>query len=1046
MLLLVLFFFSGFGALTAEVLWQRNLSLVLGDTTQASALILSAFMCGLFLGAAVYRKKAGNLLSPLATYAGFEAGIGVFILLFPLFLSFSASLYVAAYRHLGPESAFLDILRFAIGFIVLLVPTFLMGAGFPVIAKAFPGLLQKPATHTGILYGTNLTGAAAGTFFSGFVLIPELGIQVTTRICAILYLAAGSCAYLASRTYKFEDREAEGRPPEKKDHLSSEKSRVPLHAKSQRTISLFPVYAAVFLAGFAALSGEILWQKSLTLFLFNETWSFTIMVFAFLLGSGSGTLFLSGFFDKTDHPGLFLIPVLFFTGVLLVVSVFFLGKIPDILSALPKGIFGIWEMKMVQRFLMAFFILFFPAMGFGVVVPAGVRILSGTESEAAGAVGRIYAVNCMGAVAGPLVCVFVFIPFLGLVPSILCLGLLLWAGAGILLIFHFRMTVFLRAGVCILLAGMLIVFLPAVKHAPNTLLNSPFFTRVHRDAKILYYQEGKNAIVSVQEFTEDDLCLVPAYRTIEVNGINVAGTAPELRATQNLQGHLPLALFQGVTGKSPEKVFILGLGSGESAYAMTRHPVKAVHCLELARAEVGAIPFFHDINHGILSHPKMHLILTDARNHLFASKTAYDIIENDSVHPEINIYTYTREYFSLCRKQLGENGLFSTWIPLFHLSKENFFCLARTLMEVFPHVTLWYSHVSQSGHALLIASGSPVMIRKENLTGVFRNPEILEGLRHCGIKDMETMISCLVADGKSLLPYLKNAPVNTDDNLYLAYNIPRQKEEGRQTQALHLDFFANLSSPVFRHLPEDISQKMKNRILALISGRRILFTAQAQMLAGMEADAEKLFFKAMENPFVKEPAKNALVRMLEKQARNQINNREYAGAKKRYEKILAIDPAYVPAVYHLGFLYSADNAWEKAEDLIQNAIQATGPSPALFEALAYVEMNKGRMEKAETLFQKATAMAPGCLRYAKSYAFFLVLAKKYEKAKKFLIHADKQFPKDKDLAALLVKAYLYTGEVKKAGDLNRKLIRKGIIQEDAVQFDMNVFTRRQGER
>jgi predicted MFS family arabinose efflux permease len=74
-ILLLACFMSGAASLFFEVLWTRAFSLILGSTTQATALVFAAFLTGLALGAWLFGRVSTRLRLPLRTYALLEVGI-----------------------------------------------------------------------------------------------------------------------------------------------------------------------------------------------------------------------------------------------------------------------------------------------------------------------------------------------------------------------------------------------------------------------------------------------------------------------------------------------------------------------------------------------------------------------------------------------------------------------------------------------------------------------------------------------------------------------------------------------------------------------------------------------------------------------------------------------------------------------------------------------------------------------------------------------------------------------------------------------------------
>ena len=95
----LLFFLSGGTALIYEVIWTKELTLIMGNTVYSSTTVLAAFMGGLALGSIVLGRYIDNAtISPLKLYAVLELAIAIFALLLPYFLSSFNSLYSWIYQ------------------------------------------------------------------------------------------------------------------------------------------------------------------------------------------------------------------------------------------------------------------------------------------------------------------------------------------------------------------------------------------------------------------------------------------------------------------------------------------------------------------------------------------------------------------------------------------------------------------------------------------------------------------------------------------------------------------------------------------------------------------------------------------------------------------------------------------------------------------------------------------------------------------------------------------------------------------------------------
>jgi spermidine synthase len=176
---------SGMTALSAEVLWTRHLSLLLGGTVYTFALIVAVFLLGLGIGSAVGsalglrsnpRRTLGMCQLLLCAALAWAAhAIGRSLPYWPIDVTLPTSTLTALE---------LDLLRVAL---VVLPAAILWGASFPLALAAAHG---DPRSTTARLYAANTAGAIAGALGTSFVLVVALGSQ---RAQQLLILAA-ACA------------------------------------------------------------------------------------------------------------------------------------------------------------------------------------------------------------------------------------------------------------------------------------------------------------------------------------------------------------------------------------------------------------------------------------------------------------------------------------------------------------------------------------------------------------------------------------------------------------------------------------------------------------------------------------------------------------------------------------------------------------------------------------------------------------------------------------------------------------------------------------
>ncbi|MFO0198894.1 MAG: fused MFS/spermidine synthase, partial [Alphaproteobacteria bacterium] len=178
--LAVAFFASGFAALLCQIVWQRMLGIFAGSDTISAALVVGAFLAGLGIGSIIGAKIADRI-TPARALIGFalaETGVGIFAVLSKAFL----------YDWLATDLAGVvddPAMIFALCFAGLVLPTTLMGASLPLLARAVSTALDTVAERIGLLYGLNTFGAGLGALLGGWFLVGNLGFV------GALWLAAG---------------------------------------------------------------------------------------------------------------------------------------------------------------------------------------------------------------------------------------------------------------------------------------------------------------------------------------------------------------------------------------------------------------------------------------------------------------------------------------------------------------------------------------------------------------------------------------------------------------------------------------------------------------------------------------------------------------------------------------------------------------------------------------------------------------------------------------------------------------------------------------
>ena len=190
---------SGMGALGAEVVWTRVLSLLLGGTVYTFSIIAAVFLSGLGIG-----STAGAWIARVTRRAGIalaacQLGVAVAVAWAALLMNRAFPYWpIDPALAAGPWYNFqIDLLRVAIA---ILPATCFWGASFPIAlaAAAHARPETDPASLVGRVYAANTIGAVLGAVVFSLFAIPAFGSQTALR--SVIWLSAVAAAVMLVRT------------------------------------------------------------------------------------------------------------------------------------------------------------------------------------------------------------------------------------------------------------------------------------------------------------------------------------------------------------------------------------------------------------------------------------------------------------------------------------------------------------------------------------------------------------------------------------------------------------------------------------------------------------------------------------------------------------------------------------------------------------------------------------------------------------------------------------------------------------------------------
>jgi spermidine synthase len=730
----LLLFFSGTAALIYQVLWIKQLSLVVGVEVYSITVSVSAFFAGLAGGGALLGRVADRWKRPLALYCLLESGVAVGGVAATVALAHTAGLFVAIESRAG-------IVAWILLFLLVGAPAFLMGGTLPVAVRSLAAGRSRVAKTGGWVYAANTAGGIVGALLSSFVLVPWLGVRGTALAAAVFNLVAAGMALALDRRYAAVQSRAK-----------SEEARA-WSSGSRTALALYAV------AGGIALGYEVVWSQALAQFLSTRVFAFSIVLATYLAGLVAGSALYARFSSRVhDAWGVF--------GLLISAA--------GVVALLEIAGLGLWQLRfqidagnivfsatgsefarMSAQFLIAAIgVVFVPTVLLGAAFPAVLQLTARPERTGRD-VGVILALNTAGGIAGTLLTGFLLVPSLGLVRT---LGLLAVAAAtvgALAVLFGPRVGRKLQAAVFSL--GLIAVaagFLTPQDRLARLLLTT------RGGGALVFYQESRGATVAVVQQRSGD----NVFRRLYIQGVSNSGDAmPSLRYMR-LQAMLPLLIHRG----EPKSALVIGFGTGITAGAVLRYPgLERRVCVELLPAVVHAGELFPE-NYKAGSDPRMQIRISDGRHELLRSSERYDLVTLELPPPSAQgiANLYSTEFYRLASKRMERDGLFAQWLPLATQNDEDTRSLVRSFLDVFPYATLWSTEMHEM---LLVGSLQPIELETNQITSRFAQYDVSTALQAVGISSPAALLATWVSGREGLEQYASNARPVTDDHPRIEY-------------------------------------------------------------------------------------------------------------------------------------------------------------------------------------------------------------------------------------------------------------------------------------
>jgi predicted membrane-bound spermidine synthase/tetratricopeptide (TPR) repeat protein len=831
---LICFFLSGAAGLIYQVVWTRMLTQIFGNTTYAIATVLAAFMAGLALGSYLFGRIADKGKNDFLLYGILEAGVGVYGLIVPWLFYLGTQIYIPLFGLNQSYPLVFNLLLFFLSFVLLALPTLLMGATLPVLSRFFVRSFSHLGRRVGHLYATNTTGAVLGCAVAGYYLIPTLGMRATVFVAAALNLTVAAVIFLIDHLRDKEPSEIAVGP----GALRAEPT--PAAGASRLGWLLLVCFG---LSGFAALIYENAWTRALTLVIGSSVYSFTTMLVTFLVGLALGGFLFARLMGDRDVRFSTFGAIEVGVGLTALATIPLFERLPLIFLRLLQALGDSFSLFLSVQLLLSALVMLLPTVFLGMTFPLVARLFTQSLYRVGSSVGISYAANTFGAILGAFAGGFILIPTLGVQTAIVFAVIvnLLVGWALIAIDPRLALRPRLTLGAVVLAAAMLMPgnvpqWDRSILTSGVTIYNDRYddlpldslrLEEMRRD-KVLYYREGLTATISVQLLGED-------YLYFRSNG-KIDGSYGDA-LSQLMTGFIPM-LFR----PNGARAAVIGLGTGMTAKAVGTFPsVREIEVLEIEPAMVEASKYFNEVSQkleelppdvefpavlkdrvrydpetkmlavrgvvrpeekdllselsrdpayrntiemlvqkarhsrhqNILADPRVRLIATDGRNYILATPKRYDVITAEPSNPWIAgiANLYTREFYEIVKSKLTEDGVFAQWFHNYSMSPDDFRMVFRTFAEAFPHASLWGMKESDF---LLVGSKKELDFDYRALKELYaKNDGLKDDFQYLGLSDVYAVLGLYKMGRKELLAFSEGAAINTDDGAELEFSAPK---------------------------------------------------------------------------------------------------------------------------------------------------------------------------------------------------------------------------------------------------------------------------------
>jgi spermidine synthase len=923
-----------------QIAWMRELRLVFGATTAATAAVLAVFMAGLGVGSAILGKRADRAANPLYMYGALEIAIALSAAISPWLIAAASSFYfgLGGQESLGFGGA--TAVRLLLTVFIMGVPAFLMGGTLPAAVRAVTSSADVHRRGLAVLYGANTLGAVAGTSVATLFALESLGTRATLLAGCALGLLAGALAVGVSR------RLPPVADPKSSPHLkSTDLNGAHDFAAGETVHRPWLIYLAAAVLGFAFFALELVWYRMLAPILGGTAFTFGLILCAALVGIGVGGLAYNVIFRRLAPTWLALAITCGLEALFTIVP-FALGDELALLAARQtEGARGF--AALVAGWSVVIGIVVLPvALISGLQFPLLTGLLGRGRGNVSEQLGKAYAWNTFGAIAGSLVAGFGAFPLVGAIGLWLSIAGLL-AALSILLIvggpWPGRHGAAAVAAMAVATVASMFATGPtaAWRHGsigagranithmtPNEVQLWLNATRHHLD----WETDGVESSIGIT--SEDGLAFI-------VNGKSDGNSLGDV-ATQ-----VGSVTIGAVLHPNPKHAMVIGLGTGESAgWLAEMRDMERVDAVELEPAIDEMAARCSELNQNVLNNPRVRRIYADGREFVFTTDNKYDIIFSEPSNPyRAGVAAlYTLEFYEAVRQRLNPDGIFLQWMQGYEIDDSSFFTVLATVRSIFPHVELWET---MGADLQIVCSQKPLKHSAEDLRERIKSPAIQEAFARCWhTNDVEGFLGRFVASN-GYVDTIVSTPLvdrNSDDRTVLEYSFARTvghrtpfSIEATRQRLKDTGFERPAVSGAIDWNDIELRRQASNLVLGGLMSYALLTKPEDVKLVTALAEYPKGDFGKMLElwPATKRDPTDAILRLILARGYAELAKPECLTLLKPVEERFPVDAAAIRGIY---YFRAKDPA--KATDEFERFFKMLATNPWLIQQVSYTAFDR----------------------------------------------------------------------------------------------------------